>query len=319
MNILRVFAAASWLVKTLPEPVGRAIFRAVGTVTGASNMRGAVQLRANLERIVPAAGSWRARRRSAKAMRSYMDYYYEMFRLSSLTPDQIDARVSCENVEAFREHLAAGRSASAALLHTGNWDLAGAWATKHLAPVHSIAEKLNPPELADQFLDFRRSIGLTIYQTGGGAIASLERSMREESVIVTLLCDRDLSASGVQVNLTGKPVRVAVGSALLAQRTGEPMWPITIVTDDFGHDAERVRRSGSRYGIKIIFGEPISAGVGPEASAEEREADILRMNQEWLDQVGPLLARHVTDWHMLQKVFVEDLDPERLARAKETT
>lgn len=319
MSILGLFRAASWLVDALPEPAGRALFRAVGALTGASNMHGAVQLRANLDRIVPVTGFWRARRRSSRAMRSYMDYYYEAFRLSSLTQEQIDARVTCENVDALRAHLESGHAASAALLHMSNWDLAGAWATRNLAPVHSIAEKLNPPELAEHFLSFRRSIGLTIYQTGGGAIAHLERSMRTEPIIVTLLCDRDLSASGVEVNLADKPVRVAVGAALLAQRTGEPMWPITIVNDDFGHDAERVRRAGTRYGIRIIFGEPIRAGVGPEASAQEREADIVRMNQDWLDQAWPLLATHVADWHMLQKVFVEDLDPARLARFKEPT
>lgn len=30
------------------------------------------------------------------------------------------------------------------------------------------------------------------------------------------------------------------------------------------------------------------------------------------------LRRYPEQWHMLQKVFVEDLDPERLARARAT-
>lgn len=315
--IVHVFRRAMWLVKVLPEPVGRAIFRAVGTLAGLSSLAGVRQLRANLERIVPVEGKLAARRRSARAMRSYMDYYYESFRLNSLSHAQIDARVSYENIDGIRRHLQSGRSTSGALLHIGNWDLAGAWATRHLAPVHSIAERLNPPELADLFLDFRRSIGLTIYQTGtGGAITDLAQSMREGGAFVPLLCDRDLSASGVEVLLAGRPVRVAVGAALLAQRTGEPMWPVTIVTEDFSDDVARVRQAGTRYGIRCIFGEPVWPAVGQEASEEDRHADLVRMNQEWLDQVSSVLARHVTDWHMLQKVFVEDLDPERLARAR---
>lgn len=40
------------------------------------------------------------------------------------------------------------------------------------------------------------------------------------------------------------------------------------------------------------------------------------MSQEWLSQLEPLVIEHLEDWHMLQKVFVEDLDPERLARAR---
>lgn len=317
MSTMALFRAASWLVNVLPERVGRGVFRLVGRMAGLSNIAGARQLRANLNRIVPVTGQLAARRRSAVAMRSYMDYYYEAFRLNSLTDEQLDARVSVENVEPIKSYLASGKSVSAVLLHMGNWDLAGAWATKHIAPIHSIAEKLKPAELAEHFLRFRRSIGLTIYQTGGGAISQLEKSMHEEAVLVTLLCDRDLSASGVEVTLAGKPVRVAVGSALLAQRTGAPMWPISITTEDFGDDAVRVRRAGTRYGIRIIFGEPIWPEATPDASPEMRAADIVRMNQSWLDQVFPLLSHNVTDWHMLQKVFVEDLDPERLARYKE--
>ena len=41
-----------------------------------------------------------------------------------------------------------------------------------------------------------------------------------------------------------------------------------------------------------------------------------RMSQEWMDQFEPWLRAHLEDWHMLQRVFVSDLDPERLARAR---
>lgn len=320
MNIVEVFRRAVGLVKVLPEPLGRGIFRAIGTVAGWSNMSGSVQVRKNYQRLVPLPSMLAQRRRSAKALRSYMDYYYEAFRLPALTPQQIGARVRLQNDEGLREHFAQGKSASGALLHMGNWDLAGAWATDHLAPTFSIAEKLEPPELSDLFLNFRRSLGLTIYQTGkgAGAISSLTRDMQDGVAFVPLLCDRDLSASGVEVNLAGHPVRVAVGAALLAQRTGEPMYPATIINQRIADD-DRAKRAGTRNGIVCIIGDPIYPNVSRDAEARVREADIIRMNQEWLDQVEPILTEHLTDWHMLQKVFVEDLDPERLARARRTT
>lgn len=320
MNIVTGFRLAMWLVKVLPEPLGRAIFRAVGTVVGWSNMAGAVQLRKNYQRITPLGSSWAQRKRSAQGMRSYMDYYYEAFRLPALTEEQITARVRVVNDQGIREHFGRGKSASGALLHMGNWDMAGAWASEHLAPTYSIAEKLEPPELADLFLDFRRSLGLTIYQTGknSGAINSLTSNMRSGNAFVPLLCDRDLSASGVEVTLAGSPVRVAVGAALLAQRTGEPMYPVTIVNERIDDD-DRARRAGTRNGVAAIFGTPIFSGMTSQASAREKDADIRRMIQQWLDQILPLLTTHLTDWHMLQKVFVEDLDPERLERARRST
>ena len=33
----------------------------------------------------------------------------------------------------------------------------------------------------------------------------------------------------------------------------------------------------------------------------------------WVERIGPELAAHAVDWHMLQAVFDDDLDPERLA------
>ena len=319
MNIVGLFRRAIWLVKVTPEPVGRGIFRAIGTVVGWSNMSGSVQVRKNYQRVAPLRSGLAQRRRSAKALRSYMDYYYEAFRLPALSIDSIAARVRLHNGDKLVEHLSQGKSASGSLLHMGNWDMAGAWATKELAPTFSIAEKLEPPELADLFLDFRRRLGLTIYQTGGvGAISALTRDMRAGNAFVPLLCDRDLSASGVEVTLAGHPARVAVGAALLAQRTGEPMFPVTIINERIDDD-ERARSAGTRHGIVCVIGDPIYADVPPEAEADEREADIIRMNQEWLDQIEPLLHDHLTDWHMLQKVFVEDLDPDRLARARRAT
>ena len=37
------------------------------------------------------------------------------------------------------------------------------------------------------------------------------------------------------------------------------------------------------------------------------------MTQAWVDALGADIAEHPTHWHMLQKVFVADLDPDRYA------
>lgn len=320
MNIVDVFRIAHKVVAVIPEPLGRGIFNVVGTVVGWSNYSGAVQLRKNLQRIKPVRGALAERRRSAAGLRSYMRYYYELFRLPALTQEQIDARVTIEGHEVLTDYLARDTSVPAVLMHMGNWDLAGRWAHKNLAKVHTIAEKLEPPELGKLFYDFRESAGMKIYLAvkGGGAISHLEEDMRNETILVPILCDRDLSASGVEVELCGKPIRVAVGSALLAQRTGQPMFPISIVTSRFSDDRDRVKRAGTSWGIRIIVDKEIFPNVAPDASSDEREEDLVRMNQEWMDQMTEFLPNHVEDWHMLQKVFVEDLDQARLAsnRAK---
>ena len=68
--------------------------------------------------------------------------------------------------------------------------------------------------------------------------------------------------------------------------------------------------------MRLLVGEPVRARTDASSPSDERAADIARMSQEWISQFEPWVSERLEDWHMLQKVFVEDLDPERLARTR---
>jgi lipid A biosynthesis lauroyl acyltransferase len=245
-----------------------------------------------------------------------MRYYYECFRLPILGEDRILARVQLDNDAELRADLASGRSATAALVHAGNWDMAGAWACIDLAPVHTLAERLEPAGLYEDFLRFRTGLGMTIYPVvrGGGGLRALEEDMAAGVCFTPILADRDLTASGVEVRLAGHAMLVAPGPALLAQRTGCAIYP---VFSRYERLARRRRAAaGTRWGLRLTVGEPVRAETTPDSDSRERAADVRRMSQEWMDQFEPWLRAHLEDWHMLQRVFVSDLDPERLARAR---
>ena len=70
----------------------------------------------------------------------------------------------------------------------------------------------------------------------------------------------------------------------------------------------RRRAAGSPWGIHIEFFE-VSL---PPADLPVRER-IRIMTQAWADLLADVIRRHPQDWHMLQRVFVEDLDPDRYA------
>ena len=216
----------------------------------------------------------------------------------------------------IRDELAAGHAVTGAVMHAGNWDLAGAWSNLALAPVHTIVEKLEPPEIFEGFLAFREGLGMTIYPLvkGGGALHSLERDMKEKAIFTPILADRDLSASGLEVKLAGIAMLAAPGPALLAQRLGATIYPTFVHYEKLR--GERRKAAGTSWGICVTILPGITARTTPDSPGAEREADLVRMSQEWLSQLEPLVIEHLEDWHMLQKVFVEDLDPERLARAR---
>ena len=99
--------------------------------------RGVGQLEANLRTLT---GSSDVRGLSRKGMRSYIRYFYEAFALAGVQPEQLRYRVRVEGVfKAFKADVAKANVVFA-LSHSGNWDLAGAWASQERATVLTGAE-----------------------------------------------------------------------------------------------------------------------------------------------------------------------------------
>ena len=65
--------------------------------------------------------------------------------------------------------------------------------------------------------------------TGGDRDVSTCCSQRlRAGRLVPLLADRDLRASGVEVELLGEPTRMPAGPAMLALRTGAALLPVSL-------------------------------------------------------------------------------------------
>lgn len=267
---------------------------------------GVRRLEANLARVRPELDERALRRLSRAGMRSYMRYFGEAFTLRGLSAEQVAARVRVEGLEHLRADLDAGRQVVLALGHLGNWDLAGAWATTHVAPVTTVAERLQPEELFQEFLAFRESIGLRIIPlTGGGDVfRQLVRVARTGPGLLPLLADRDLTAKGLEVDLFGHRARVAAGPAALAVTTGATLVP-TSVTYERLHRARR-RAAGGPWGVVIRFCPPVTV-----PDDVPRAARVTALTQAWVDVLAEQIHAHPQDWHMLQRVFVADLDPAR--------
>jgi KDO2-lipid IV(A) lauroyltransferase len=236
-----------------------------------------------------------------------MRYFREAFALSGATPDQIRARMRLANREVLQPYLDEGRSVLLALGHLGNWDLAGAWGTQNLAPVLTVAERLEPPSLFEEFLSFRESLGMTILAFGDdGVFRALVRGAQAGGQLVPLLADRDLSAQGIEVDLFGERVRVAPGPAALSVLTGAPLFGTSLRYERLY--GERRRAAGTPWGVVATFGPLVE--TDPSLSRPDR---IVQASQRWVDFMGTEIRRNPEDWHMLQKMFVSDLDAERYA------
>lgn len=305
-DVARAYRLAWRVGHRLPGGLVRAATTFAADVVWWRRGGGVRRLEANLARVRPDLDERGLRRLSRAGMRSYLRYFGEAFTLRGMDADRVAARVRAEGLEHVVPHVDAGRQVVLALAHCGNWDLAGAWATTHVAPVTTVAERLQPEELFQEFLAFRESIGLRVIPlTGGGDVfRQLVRVARSGPGLLPLLADRDLTAKGLEVDLLGHRARVAAGPAALAVTTGAPLVPTAIRYERL-HGARR-RAAGGPWGIVIRFCAPVDAPA--DLPRGER---VAALTQAWVDALGEQIHAYPQDWHMLQRVFVADLDPER--------
>jgi KDO2-lipid IV(A) lauroyltransferase len=276
------FALAWALVRRLPERTVTWLFTLAADRTYRGNGRGVRRLRGNLAAVRPEATAAELDKLTRAGMRSYLRYWQEAFRLPEWSDEQIVARVRTVNEKLLRDAYAAGQGVICALPHLANYDHAGAWAGLTGMPVSTVAERLQPESLFDRFIEYRKKLGMEVLPLTGGdddVTAVLADRLRAGG-FVCLVADRDLSERGVPVTFFGRPSRMPVGPAALGLKTGAPLIPATLHYD--GPD------------LVITFHDTIETDGGADA-----------MTQRVADAFAVGIAEHPQDWHMLQRIFLD--------------
>lgn len=285
--------ALGWgTVKKLPEPVAVRLGRTIADIAWKRRGKGVQRLESNYARVLPDATPERLAELSRAGMRSYLRYWMESFRLPAWSKDRVRTGFDCKDAHHLTDGLASDQGVILALPHMGNWDLAGAWVTTKLeTPFTTVAERLKPESLYDRFVAYREDLGMEVLpHSGGTAFGTLARRLRDGGLIC-LVAERDLSASGVEVEFFGETTRMPAGPALLAQQTGAVLLPVTLWYDDSPVMQGRVH-------------PPVEV---PETGTRAEKTSV--MTQALADAFATGIAEHPEDWHMLQRLWLKDLDP----------
>ncbi|MFL6001076.1 MAG: phosphatidylinositol mannoside acyltransferase [Streptomyces sp.] len=280
------------VVKKLPEPVAVRLGRSIADLVWKRRGKGVLRLESNYARVVPDASPERLAELSRAGMRSYLRYWMESFRLPAWSEERIKGGFDPKDLHHLTEGLAAGKGVILALPHMANWDLAGAWVTTKLeTPFTTVAERLKPETLYDRFVAYREGLGMEVLpHSGGTAFGTLARRLRDGG-LVCLVAERDLSSSGVEVRFFGEATRIPAGPALLAQQTGALLLPVTLWYDDSPVMQGRVH-------------PPVEV---PETGTRAEKTSV--MAQALADAFATGIADHPEDWHMLQRLWLKDLEP----------
>ena len=289
------FAAGWGAINRVPERVAAAGFRAAADVAVRRQSKGVRRLRVNLRRVVgPQYPEPEFDLLVKSAMRSYGRYWMETFRLPTMDMDEVAARVhpNTEGSEHIDRAMAAGRGLILALPHMGNWDVAAIWLIKHGVPFTTVAERLRPESLYNRFVAFREGIGMRVVALTGGPrpAAEILAARLRKGECVCLVADRDLSRSGVNVEFFGATARMPAGPALLAATTGATLLPVGLwFTGDGG------------------WGQHIGPPVDLLEQHRMRER-VATGTQTLANAFAAHIAAHPSDWHMLQRLWLADLD-----------
>jgi phosphatidylinositol dimannoside acyltransferase len=285
----------------MPESWARWAFRVAGDIAWRRQGPRVQVLEGNLRRVLgPDATGAELRALSRESMQSYARYWLEIFRLPVIPVERLVAETDASgDVWVALDCLKAGRGVIFALAHMGNWDEAGAWIIHQGAgSFTTVMERLKPESVYDKFVAFREGLGMEVLPASGGAVHAfgiLSQRLRAGK-LVCLPADRDVTGSGIEVEFFGEKAKMMVGSAALAERTGAALFPAILWYE------------GDRWGIFVNKEIPV-----PDEG--DRKQKVAAMMQELARSFEAGIRAHPADWHMLQRVFVADLDPERLARA----
>ncbi len=274
---LRAVYRGGWRVAhRIPLPVVRAVIASASAQAVRHDGPHVATLRRNLD---VAAGRPADDQLLRAAVASHLRNVYEQLALPGWRAEEVRGRVVTVNESVLRTAYA-GPGAVVALPHSGNWDLAGAWACLTGMPVTTVAEQLSEAEYA-AFMGFRERLGMKVLShRDPAAIPSLIADVRAGR-LVCLLADRDLPGRGLAVEWQGRRITMPAGPAVVARRAGAALIPAVC--------------QFTEQGMAIIFGRVIPARPGRDG--------LVDMTQDTADFFARTIAAQPEDWHMMQPFF----------------
>jgi len=272
---------SAWLIiRWLPERSAYRLGESIAQYALKKNGKGVIRLRENLRIVLPELSAKDLEKLLKKSMASYSRYWIDTFRFPGWSLDRLRQSVRTTNRETFDRLLGQGRGLIVALPHAGNWDHAGAFFCGEGHPLVTVAEHLKPERLFREFLRYREAMGMEVLDLDSQVITTLETRARQGRLIA-LVADRDLSRTGIEVNLFRRKAKLPGGPAKIAIATGAPL-----ITAYISYEAN---------GIHVQFSD--------EIPTENRS--ILEITQSIADNFAHDIYRDPEDWHMLQRVFID--------------
>ncbi|MEO0010574.1 MAG: hypothetical protein RIQ39_163 [Actinomycetota bacterium] len=273
------------IIGVLPEKSAYRLFSKLAHSMYRKNGRSVQRLRTNYSIVKPALSSEELEALVLAGLESYMRYWCDTFRIHRWSSARIAKTVTTSHDDLLRVPMLEGRGVVIALPHSGNWDHAGAYFCNEGFPLVTVAEVLKPEKLFKKFLTYREAMGFEVLGLDSRAFLTLVKRAREKRLIA-LVSDRDLSASGIEVDFFGYTAKMPAGPAVLAVKEGLPLVAAHV--------------SYTLSGIHIEFQSiEISSNESESLQIEATVQNLARAFEKGI-------AERPQDWHMLQRIWINE-------------
>jgi len=282
--VARAYFFGWGILRRISEKRATNLFQRLGLWMFRRNGKSVERLRSNLARVQPDLPPNELEDLVRRGVLSYMRYWMDTFRSPDWSRERILSTVTVNNEHLLMDPIKNRTGVVVSLPHAGNWDHAGSYFCSRGAQLVTVVEVLKPRALFEKFLAYRQAIGMEALPLDSRAFPTLVQRARDGKLIA-LVADRDLSASGIDVEFFGGVARMPAGPAIIAIRTGIPLVTAFV--------------SYTESGIHVDLREIAIPAGGDEESRLKATVQLCA------DNFAEGIKAHPDDWHMMQRIWVD--------------
>ena len=180
-----------------------------------------------IHEVLPTASKAEAREAAWISFRNLWFNAVELIRARKLSDAHWRRHLRNQDVvRKLRQELSGGNGLIVALVHAGNWDLAGIWTSRPGIPGVFIARSQKNPQVNGLMNQFREMTGaLVVDRDDPHLVRKVVRALKEGRMLAVLI-DLRARTAGMNLPYLGGRADVGAGLAAIAQLSGAPVLPV---------------------------------------------------------------------------------------------
>ena len=255
------------IVRLAPDSIVRATGTAVGLTFYTLDRAHRRTAERNLATAFPNRPERERKTIALEAFKHFGVLLFELLKFSTLTPEQMLARVEVEGDERVRAAYAQGKGVLFVTGHFGFWEIHAIAHALHFEPIAVLARALDNPRLNQLLEDIRGRTGNSVIYRRG-TIRRVMRTLEAGKGCAVLIDQHIMSRDAIYVDFFSRPAATTSAVAALALRTGAPVIPV------FG-----LPIAGGRF--RLVYEHPVMPpppnATHPVRDFTQRCTDVLEM------------------------------------------